>query len=80
MVLEALEQLGGVEWLKKQAETNPAIFGPLLGRLLPREQAIELHGGLTIEKWLDEAEPVPAVPGAPVVEAVPADEQAEDKA
>jgi hypothetical protein len=35
MVLAALEAAGGVEYLARQAEQNPAAFLTLLGKVLP---------------------------------------------
>jgi hypothetical protein len=36
MVEQALHQAGGVEYLARQAEENPAAFLALVGKLLPR--------------------------------------------
>jgi hypothetical protein len=36
MVLGALEQLGGQQWLVEQARENPTAFLKLLERLIPR--------------------------------------------
>lgn len=57
MVLQTLEDKGGVEWLSKMADKQPAVFAGLLGRLLPRD--IHLQGNLDITfeamlaKWRD---------------------------
>jgi hypothetical protein len=41
MVLSALDEAGGVEYLKRQAGENPAAFMTLLGKVLP----LQLAGG-----------------------------------
>lgn len=35
MILTALDESGGVEYLKKRAEDNPAAFLTLIGKVLP---------------------------------------------
>lgn len=35
MILQALDEEGGVEYLSKQARANPAAFMSLIGRVLP---------------------------------------------
>ena len=35
MILAALEESGGVEYLKKRAQDNPAAFLTLIGKVLP---------------------------------------------
>lgn len=37
MVLQALRNVGGDEYLERQAEQNPAAFMGLIGKLLPTE-------------------------------------------
>lgn len=39
MILEALAQAGGVEYLAKQAEANPNAFMGLVGKVLPLQLA-----------------------------------------
>jgi hypothetical protein len=39
MVLEALDRLGGVEYLVRAGEANPQVFGSLIGKLLPTRLA-----------------------------------------
>jgi len=39
MILTALSELGGVEYLKQQAKDNPVAFLALLGKIVPREVA-----------------------------------------
>jgi hypothetical protein len=41
MILEALSDAGGVEYLKQQAEENPTAFLTLVGKVLP----LQLSGG-----------------------------------
>lgn len=36
MVDQALDEAGGVEYLKRQAESNPAAFLSLVGKRMPR--------------------------------------------
>ena len=42
MVHEALHEVGGVDYLARQAKANPKAFLALLGRTLPKEQKTEL--------------------------------------
>ena len=44
MVLAALNEVGGVEYLMRQAEKNPAAFMTLLGRVLPTTLANDPDG------------------------------------
>jgi ribosomal protein S19E (S16A) len=37
MILQALENKGGVEYLEQQAVSNPSGFMSLLGKVLPKE-------------------------------------------
>lgn len=48
MITEALDRAGGVAYLVRQAELNPAPFLALLGKLLPREMQHEISGELTV--------------------------------
>jgi hypothetical protein len=41
MVLEALNDAGGVDYLKRQADENPTAFLTLVGKVLP----LQLSGG-----------------------------------
>lgn len=43
IVLGALEQAGGVDYLVGQAQENPTAFLALLGRCLPREVTAEVQ-------------------------------------
>jgi hypothetical protein len=40
MILGALEQAGGVDWLAKQANENPVAFMGLLSKLLPTDMQV----------------------------------------
>lgn len=50
MLLGALEQAGGVDWLARQADENPVAFMSLLARLLPSE--------LNVDARLTQFEPI----------------------
>lgn len=41
MILEALNDAGGIDYLKEQAEQNPTAFLTLVGKVLP----LQLSGG-----------------------------------
>jgi hypothetical protein len=43
MLLGALEQAGGVDWLAKQANENPTAFMTLLGRLIPADVTLQAN-------------------------------------
>lgn len=47
-VLEALDKLGGVKWLIKTADKNPALFISLLARCLPMEVNATLDHRYTV--------------------------------
>jgi hypothetical protein len=50
MILQALDEKGGVQYLKQQAGKNPKAFLALLGRVLPLQVAADLNhsGGITV--------------------------------
>ncbi len=50
MVLHALNEVGGVEYLAKQAEENPVAFMALLGKILPLQvkSEVEHSGNITV--------------------------------
>jgi hypothetical protein len=50
MVLAALNELGGIEYLKRQAEKNPVAFMALLGKILPL-QVSGVDGGPLAIRW-----------------------------
>lgn len=49
LISQALERVGGVDYLARQAEANPGPFMALLGRLLPREMHAEISGELSVK-------------------------------
>ena len=50
MILGALDELGGQQWLVAQAQANPAAFFTLLGRVLPHTLTAELgHNPVIIQ-------------------------------
>jgi hypothetical protein len=49
MILGALSDAGGRDYLVRQAETNPGAFLALLGRILPLQMAGDGGGAVTIE-------------------------------
>lgn len=66
MLLQSLRNIGGVEYLERQAVENPAAFMALLGKLIPSElradvdiEATAYSGGIvaipqpfkTVEEW-----------------------------
>lgn len=53
MVLQALEDAGGVNYLKARAEDTPTAFLSLLGRVLPMQVTGQDGGPIKIEaSWL----------------------------
>lgn len=48
MILTALDQAGGVKYLKKQSEDNPVAFMTLVGKVLPLQVTGEGGGALQI--------------------------------
>ena len=55
MVLEALAEKGGTEWLKEQMDWNPAAYMALLGKVLPMQVTGAQEGPLVI-RWSDGTE------------------------
>lgn len=55
MVRQALDEAGGVEYLKTQAEKNPSAFLTLVGKLLPAEinAKVAADVGPEMMAWLD---------------------------
>jgi hypothetical protein len=43
MIVEALHNKGGVEYLERQAEANPTAFLTLVGKVLPLQVAGDLN-------------------------------------
>ncbi len=50
MILEALKQAGGVEYLTKRADDNPAAFLTLVGKVLPLQLTGEGGGAVKVER------------------------------
>lgn len=72
MILTALHDVGGAQYLARQAELNPVAFMGLVGRVLPLQLAGHEGGKLEVEfRWRD------AEPTAPTIEAEPTDTSAE---
>jgi hypothetical protein len=57
MILTALSELGGVEYLKQQARDNPVAFLSLLGKIVPREVAanVSLDADMALSERLQAA-------------------------
>ncbi len=53
MICEALEAVGGIDYLKRQAQENPTAFLALIGKLIP----VELAGKATVTYKLVNAIP-----------------------
>jgi hypothetical protein len=51
MVLAALNEVGGIEYLKRQAEKNPVAYMALLGKILPTQVSGVNDGPLEI-RWI----------------------------
>ena len=49
MILQALDGAGGVAYLQRQAEANPAPFLALVGKVLPLQVNGKVEGASTIE-------------------------------
>jgi len=49
MILEALDNAGGAEYLCEQAEKNPSAFMTLIGKVLPMQVKNEHSGGTSLE-------------------------------
>jgi hypothetical protein len=48
MILGALEQAGGQQYLAEQAEANPAAFMSLVGKVLPKDVRAEVSGAIEL--------------------------------
>ena len=48
MILGALEEAGGSEYLVEQAQKNPNAFLGLVGRTLPKDMKVDLLGKLSV--------------------------------
>lgn len=47
-IKQAFDKVGGPAYLIKIAETNPAVFCTLIGKLVPTELSTEESGGITV--------------------------------
>jgi len=59
MILGALEQAGGQQYLADQAEQNPGAFMALVGKVLPKDLKVDQQGNMTftILTHVPDAEP-----------------------
>ena len=57
MIEQALNNLGGVSYLMKCAETQPAAFLALLGKTLPKDVSLNANGSLKLEMYLSTSRP-----------------------
>jgi hypothetical protein len=57
MVLLALDDVGGRQYLARQANENPAAFIGLIGKIMPREVEMEIKRSLLEEEVVDGQEP-----------------------
>lgn len=48
MIVQALENKGGVEYLEQQADKNPTAFMGLIGKVLPMQVTGEDGGPITV--------------------------------
>jgi hypothetical protein len=55
MILEALAQKGGADYLARQADENPAAFMTLVGKVLPLQVTGD-GGGAVVCTWLPPSE------------------------
>lgn len=52
MVMQALDEKGGVEWMKKQFDENPVAVMALLGKILPTQiSGPEGTSGKLVVRW-----------------------------
>ena len=56
MILDALDEAGGVAYLKARAEDTPGPFLALLGKVLPMQVSGDGTGGALIVTWSDKTE------------------------
>jgi hypothetical protein len=48
LILGALDDVGGQEYLATQAKANPTAFLSLIGKVLPMQVNANMEGGLTV--------------------------------
>ena len=63
MILGALADVGGQDYLARQADENPVAFMGLLGKVLPLQLAGADGGALTIQVLTGVDRPEPAIEG-----------------
>ncbi len=51
MILKALSNAGGIEYLQQQAQANPTAFMTLVGKVLPLQVKGPGEGGAIIVSW-----------------------------
>ena len=61
MILGALDDAGGQDYLAEQAHKNPAAFLALVGRVLPREPQVEIPKHITLDFGTTLRPPRPAI-------------------
>jgi hypothetical protein len=61
MILGALDDAGGQDYLAEQAHKNPAAFLALVGRVLPREPQVEVPPVITLNFGRELKPPQPAI-------------------
>jgi hypothetical protein len=57
MITKALVLAGGVAYLRRQADANPAAFLGLVGKTLPKEVNLNANGSLRLTMYLSTEEP-----------------------
>ena len=68
MIVQALHNAGGAQYLTEQAHANPTAFMSLIGRVLPMQLEGAGGGALVVDfRWADAP---PVIEAAPVVDAV----------
>lgn len=50
MIRDALDEIGGKEYLMQQAQENPTAFMNLIGKIIPKDVNNTISGGLAITK------------------------------
>jgi hypothetical protein len=55
MILQALDDAGGIGYLRKQADQNPSAFMTLVGKFLPQDIKAQHSGGLTLALLIEES-------------------------
>ena len=52
MVIQALDEAGGVDYLKTQAATNPTAFLTLVGKVIPLQAQVSGDLSPEMKRWL----------------------------